>query len=60
MRGGVGSTESQGSQTTGTIKPEDIFGKHSNSKAANDLAMRRPQEYSRLKALARRDGIITY
>lgn len=56
---GTGSTGSNGSTyTTGRYKPEEIFGPKSDSKRANELAIKNPLEYKRLKAEARERGLI--
>jgi hypothetical protein len=39
-------------------KAEDVFGRNSSSKLANDLARRDPQEYKRLKSEARNKKLI--
>jgi seryl-tRNA synthetase len=60
LKPGVGSTESQRSGLTnnGKYTVEQVFGKGSNSRLANDLAMKDPNEYKRLKAVAKQNGLI--
>lgn len=60
MKSGTGSGESStGSKRYGNnYTAEEIFGPKSNSKEANDLAMKYPKEYQRLKAEAREKGLV--
>jgi len=60
VKPGVGSTESR--QWSGTPDPTSelrkLFGRNSNSRLANELAMRNPAEYKRQKTEAKRLGLI--
>jgi hypothetical protein len=61
VRTGSGSSDStRTGLPTGQqrYKAEDVFGRNSSSKLANDLARRDPQEYRRLKAEARTKKLI--
>jgi hypothetical protein len=61
VRTGSGSSDStRTGLPTGQqrYKAEDVFGRNSSSKLANDLARRDPQEYRRLKAEARNKKLI--
>lgn len=57
---GSGSVEGQRSSAspTGQYKLEELFGKGSNSKKANQLAISNAPEYKRLKAMAAERGLI--
>lgn len=59
VRSGAGSVESSVSLAAAEHhKLSDLFGRGSNGKLANDLAMKRPAEYARLRAHARAEGLI--
>jgi hypothetical protein len=61
VRTGSGSSDStRTGLPTGQqrYKAEDVFGRNSSSKLANDLARRDPQEYKRLKSEARNKKLI--
>jgi hypothetical protein len=61
VKTGAGSSESSRtglSSGQSRYKVDQIFGKTSNSKMANDLATNNPQEYRRLKAEAKNKRII--
>lgn len=57
---GSGSAENSRAGITGDgkFKLEDLFGPKSNAKAANDLALKSPAEYQRLRKLAQDQGIL--
>ena len=57
VKGGVGSTPSQGAAPQ-TVRLEDLFGRHSKGSMANQLAIKSPGEYRRLRALAAQRGLI--
>jgi hypothetical protein len=58
VRSGAGATEAAVPLRAGEPKLADLFGKGSSGKMANDLALSRPQEYRRLRARARAEGLI--
>jgi hypothetical protein len=58
VKPGSGSGPATVSTPTGRFTVEQIFGKGSNAKLANDLGNQNPAEYKRLKAEARAKGII--
>jgi hypothetical protein len=61
VKHGVGSTENNGQQERSILDRaylKTLFGRGSDSKKANDLGRQNPQEYKRLKADARRIGLI--
>lgn len=61
VRTGVGSAESreyQGTAVTDAAYLRSLFGRGSDARLANDLAKRDQREYRRLKAEARRQGLI--
>jgi hypothetical protein len=57
-RYGAGSTPSQGALPKQEPKLEDLFGRKSSGALANQLAMKSPTEYKRLKGLAQQKGLI--
>jgi hypothetical protein len=58
VRGGIGSTPANRPLGESTAKLENLFGKGSSSKLANDLALKDPAAYSRLRVRARECGLI--
>ena len=57
LRGGVGSVMATGRAETGP-KLEELFGKNSNGAAANQLGLRNPKEYQRLRVQAVKAGLL--
>lgn len=56
---GAGGTEGSRSEVGGTrYEVKDIFGRGSNATLANELKLKNPQEYSRMKQQARKLGLI--
>lgn len=55
-KGGIGS--SKASTSASGYKIEEIFGKDSSAKKANDLYSKDPAEYKRLKTIAQAQGLI--
>jgi hypothetical protein len=62
IKGGAGSTEAQRSalNAAGKYPVEQIFGPKSDPAVANKLALQNPKEYSRLKAQAREQKLISW
>lgn len=59
VRPGTGSVEASRSLgNEAQLKPEQIFGRGSDARLANNLAMSKPREYQRLKSLARERGLV--
>lgn len=60
VKPGVGSKENSryDVSSNGQIDVKTVFGKGSDSKKANELGMKNPQEYKRLKAVAKAAGLI--
>ena len=57
-RGGAGGTESKAASLDGKITLEEIFGPKSIPAKANNLAMRDPAEYKRLRRIAKERGLV--
>lgn len=57
FKAGSGSKPADGS-TEPAVKLEDLFGAKSNGRLANQLALKNPAEYKRLRTLARQKGLI--
>lgn len=58
-RGGAGSSQSQsGLSSNGKYELKQIFGKGSNPGLANKLALENPQEYQRMRAAAKENGLV--
>lgn len=55
---GAGSRSSSGAPGVNKVKLEDVFGPKSNGKLAHELGTQRPEEYQRLKAQAKAQGLI--
>lgn len=58
VRPGTGAFESQSTSRPGEYKLENLFGKSSNSKLANDLAMSNKKLYHELRAKAVAQGLV--
>lgn len=59
LRHGVGSTPASVSGLASAApRLEELFGKHSDSRRANEFALAQPQEYRRLRLQARERGLI--
>lgn len=60
VRSGNGSREGRTDVTRdGKLELKQVFGKGSDSKLANDLAIKNPAEYARLRVLAKEAGLLS-